>query len=102
MDGDIGPTIQHPLFQLLDEQALAADLGQRAYRGSWSPWSGHADQLDLQAGMGLPQACGDVFGLPQGELAFTGGDAQDWFIHAEMWEISGSILNKFRLTDDQA
>jgi hypothetical protein len=31
--------------------------------------------------MGLPQAFGDMFGLPEGEGAFTGGDAQGIGIH---------------------
>ena len=39
--------------------------------------SDHADQFDPQLGVKLAQARGDVFGLPESERTFTGGDAQD-------------------------
>ena len=76
MDGEIGVAVQQTLFQFLDEQALAADLGQRAVEDLVAA-SDHADQFDPQLGMKLAQARGDVFGLPERERTFTGGDAQD-------------------------
>jgi hypothetical protein len=38
-------------------------------------------QFDAQTGMRSPQAFGDVFGLPEGEGAFAGGDAERVGVH---------------------
>lgn len=75
MHGEVGAAFQQALLQLLDEQSLAADLGQRAVENAVAAGD-QADQFDLQAGMNLAQACGDMLGLPEGEGTFTGGDAQ--------------------------
>src|SRR5690606_40829985 len=65
--------IQQCLFQLLHEQALAADLGQRHIENLVA-LGGHAQQLNLQPGMELLQTRLDMFGLPQGQSALTGGN----------------------------
>ncbi len=46
MHRDVGAVFQHGLFQFLDEQALAADFGQRAVENLIAA-GGHADQFDL-------------------------------------------------------
>ena len=59
-------------FQLLDEQALAADLRQRAVQDLVT-LRRHAQQLDAPA-EALAQQGLDMLGLPQGQAAFAGGD----------------------------
>ena len=71
MHGDVGAALFQRGFQLFHEQALAADLAQRAVQDLVA-LGGHAQQGDgvaarLQQGL-------DVFGLPQGQAAFAGGD----------------------------
>jgi hypothetical protein len=72
--GGVGATFQHRHLQLLEEQALAADLRQRLVQHLVAA-GGHGHQLDLQAGMGFAQAGRHVFGLPQGQGTFPGGEA---------------------------
>jgi len=65
-------------LDFLHEQALAAHLGQRHVEDDVAPglqhqqFHGNARVLALDAGL-------DVFGLPQGQLAASGGD--DEFLH---------------------
>jgi hypothetical protein len=70
MHGDVGAALFQRHFQLLDEQALAAHLAQRAVQ-------------DLVARVVMPsrrpvasaaQQGLHMFGLPQGQAAFAGGD----------------------------
>ena len=73
MYGNVGFAIEHGSFQLLDEQALAANLGQWRVQQLVTT-ADHGYQGHLQTGMGLFQAGLDVLGLPQGQSALTGGD----------------------------
>ncbi|MNT50117.1 hypothetical protein D3C72_1870190 [compost metagenome] len=73
MHGQIGSAGLQRGFQLLDEQALATHLGERAVQDLVSA-RGHAQQRGLVAQV-LQQLL-YVPRLPQGELAFTGGDGQ--------------------------
>ena len=72
MHRQVGAALFQRGFQLLDEQALAADLGQRAVEDLVAA-RGHAQQFDLQA-EALLQQVAHMFGLPQGQAAFAGGD----------------------------
>ena len=59
-------------LQFLHEQALAAHLGQRAVQDLVAA-GGHAQQFDGQA-EALHERVAHMFGLPQGQAAFAGGD----------------------------
>ncbi len=69
--GDVGAAFFQGHFQFLDEQALAADLGQRTVQNLVA-LGGHAQQFHLVAT--CAQQGLHMFGLPQGQAAFTGGD----------------------------
>ncbi|MNH09404.1 hypothetical protein D3C79_688580 [compost metagenome] len=74
MHGDVGFVVQQGGFQFLDEQALAADLRQRRVEQLVAT-ADHGHQGHQQTGVGLLEAGFDVFGLPQGQGTFTGGNA---------------------------
>ena len=59
-------------FQFLDEQTLAAHLGQGAVQDLVAA-CGHAQKLDLQCKPGL-QNRAHVLGLPKGQSTFSRGD----------------------------
>ncbi len=63
---DVGVAFEHARLQLLYEQPLAADLGQRGVEDLVA-LGAHAQDFHLQARMGGAQGVGDVLGLPQGE-----------------------------------
>ncbi len=69
--GDVGAAVFQRSFELFHEKALAAHLGERAVKNLVAQ-RGHAQQADLVA------ACCEqglhMFGLPQGQTAFAGGD----------------------------
>ena len=65
----------HRQFQFLEEQALAADRRERTVQ-HFVAAGAQRHQLDREAGMGGAQAVGDMLGLPEGERALAGGDAQ--------------------------
>jgi len=73
MHGDVGAPIEQGCFQLLHEQALAANLRERAVEDLVTA-RGHAQKLDIAAGIQSLEPGLDVLGLPQGETAFTGSD----------------------------
>ena len=73
MHRDVGAAVEQRGLEFLDEQAFAADLGERTVEDLVAT-RGHAQQLDPAAGMERLEAGLDVFGLPQGETAFTGCD----------------------------
>ena len=72
--GDVGAAFLHRDLEFLDEQALAADLGERAVLHAVA-LRAHRHQLDGQLRVGGAQQRGDVLGLPERELAAAGGDA---------------------------
>jgi hypothetical protein len=74
--GKIGAAIEQRDLQLLHEQALAADLGQRRVEDLVA-LRGEGDELDLEAGMQALQFGADMLGLPQGQGGFAGGDAKE-------------------------
>ena len=73
MHGQVGPAFLQCHLQLLDEQALAAHLAERAVQYLVTA-GGHAEQLDLVAQ--LLQQHLHVLCLPQGQTAFPGGNHQ--------------------------
>ena len=73
--GDVGAAFLHRDLEFLDEQALAADLRERAVLHAVA-LRAHRHELDGQVGMRGPQQRGDVLGLPERELAAAGGDAE--------------------------
>jgi hypothetical protein len=77
--GQVRPVLEHRDFEFLDEQALAADLGQGAIQDAVA-LRDHRHQLDLESRVGVAQACGDVLGLPEGQPAAPGRDAKR-FLH---------------------
>lgn len=80
MHGNVSPVFEHGDFEFLDEQALAAHLGQRGVEDDIAAGF-HGDQLHLQAGMEVLQAVFDEFSLPEGQGALPGGDAKDVSAH---------------------
>ena len=79
MHGQICPPFKQGFLYFLDEQPLAADLGQRHVKDDVS--TGFQDeQLDIQPGMPLLQQSLDMIGLPQGQRAAPG--CYDKFFHA--------------------
>ena len=73
MDGDVGAALFQCQLELLDEQALAADLAQAAVEnlvaaGRHSQQGNHVTALLEQ--------CLDMLRLPQRQAAFAGGDDQ--------------------------
>jgi hypothetical protein len=72
MHRQVGPAVQQGRFQLFHEQALAADLAERAVENLVAQ-RGHAQQFDLPAQAGFEQGL-DMRGLPHRQSAFAGGD----------------------------
>jgi len=62
----IGPALQHTLLQLLDEQTLATDLGQRGIEDLVT-LGAHTQQFHLEVRVQPLEFCGHVFGLPHGK-----------------------------------
>ena len=77
-------------FQFLDEQALAADLRQRAVEDLVTARR-HAEQLDAQP-EALLQQVAHVFGLPEGKAAFAGGDDEGFGQRRHRQMLSGPSL----------
>ncbi|MNM53961.1 hypothetical protein D3C81_650720 [compost metagenome] len=75
MDGDVGPPFQHGSLQLLDEEPLAADLGQRGIQDLVT-LGAHGDQFDSQIGIEGFQPIFYKVGLPQGQWALASGNSQ--------------------------
>ena len=73
MHGQVGGTVQQGFLDLLDEQALAAHLGQGDIQDDVTAGLDDA-QADVQARFQGLQAGFDVFGLPEGQLTAAGGD----------------------------
>jgi hypothetical protein len=69
--GDVGAPLFQRHLKLLDKKTLATDLAERAVQDLVAQ-RGHAQQGDAVATL-LQQRL-YVFGLPQGQAAFPGGD----------------------------
>lgn len=72
--GDVGFLLQQRGFQLLDEQALAADLRQWRVEQLVAA-ADHRHQGHHQAGVCLFEAGFYIVGLPQGKGTFARGNA---------------------------
>ena len=73
MHRQVSAPFEQRLFELLDEQPLAADLRQGAVEDAVAARR-HAEQFDTGTRMERAQALAHVLGLPEGERAFAGGD----------------------------
>ena len=73
MHGDVGTAVEQRVLEFLDEQSLAADLGQRSVEDLVAT-RGHAQQFDATGGIQSLEAGLDMLCLPQGKTTFTGGD----------------------------
>ncbi len=73
--GQIRLVVQHGGFQLLDEQALAADLGQRRVQQLVAT-ANHRNQTDAERRVKLFETRLNILGLPQGQGALSGGNSQ--------------------------
>ena len=100
MHGQVGTAFFQRRFQLFHKQAFATHFAQGAVQDLVATRR-HAQQRDRMA---QPFQQGfDVFGLPQGQAAFTGGDGEvqgveghDWrhgIKRAEARTTRGSALN---------
>ena len=76
MHREIGAAVFERGFELLDEQALAANFAQGAVQDLVA-LGGHAQQFHLPAQARLEQGL-DMLGLPQRQAALAGGD-NDFF-----------------------
>ena len=75
MHGEVGAAVIHRHFELLDEQALAADRRQRLVEDAVA-LGRQAEQVDRHARIQRGEPRADVLGLPQRERRFAGRDAQ--------------------------
>ena len=75
VDSDVGTPFQHGSLQLLDEQPLAADLGEGGVEDLVT-LSAHGHQFDLQIRMECLQPIFHKIGLPQGQWALSSGNFQ--------------------------
>ncbi len=66
MHGNVGSAFEQGRFKFLDEQALAAHLGQRTVE-NFVAACGHAEQINLAVWIHLLQQGARMFGLPQGK-----------------------------------
>ena len=82
--GDIGTSVEHGVLELLDEQPLAADLGQRRIEDLVA-LGGHRHQFHVQPRVQGHQPVAYVFGLPHGQAALAGGDSQGR--HSRYWAL---------------
>ena len=73
VNGNVGFSARHRLFQLFDEESFAADAGKRCVEDLVAP-GGHRHEADGKVRIVRAQASGNMFGLPQREFAFAGGD----------------------------
>ena len=63
VDGEVGAAFGHRHFELLDEQPLAADVGERLVEHAVA-LRGEAEQLDLARRIHRGEPRADVLGLP--------------------------------------
>ena len=84
MHRQIGAAFGQRHFQLFDEQAFAADLGQ-GFVQDLVALGGHAQDVHAEVGIERLQPGLDVFGLPHGQPAFAAGD--DDFVHENRFPI---------------
>ena len=75
MDGKVGATLRHRDFELLDEQTLAADVGERPVENP-IPLRGHAEKLDGTPRMTRGEARANVLGLPHRQRGFARGNSE--------------------------
>ena len=75
MHGQVGPPLEQRQLELLDEQPLAADLGERAIEDPVA-LGRHPEDLDAAVRVQRAQAVAHVLGLPHRKPAFARCDHQ--------------------------
>ena len=75
MDGEVGAPVGHRHFELLDEEALAADVGERLVEHAIA-FGGHPEQANVTRWIQCREQRPDVLGLPQRERGFARGDRE--------------------------
>ena len=73
MRGQIRAAIRHRLLELLDEEPLAADIGQRLIERAIA-LRGQAEELDPARRIERAEPIAHVLGLPESERRLAGGD----------------------------
>src|ERR1700737_2573496 len=77
VDRDVDAAFFKGLFDLLDEDAFAVEVGRRDEAGLLHAVAGGADDFELDVVAGVTEGVEGVVGLPEGELRASGADA-DW------------------------
>jgi len=78
MHREIGAAVEQGGFEFLDEQALAAHLGQGAVQDLVAA-RGQRQQLDAARRVARAQQIAHMLGLPQGKPAGARGDGQAFY-----------------------
>ena len=73
MRGQIRAAVRHRLLELLDEEPLAADIGQRLIERAIA-LRGQAEELDPARRIKRAKPITHVLGLPEGERGLAGGN----------------------------
>ncbi len=73
MHSDVGAAVEQGGFQFLDEQSLAADLGEWPVENLIAA-RGHAEQFHLAGGIQLLQLIAHMLGLPECQSRLARGD----------------------------
>ena len=73
MHRDIGATIAHRLFELLDEEPFAANRRERLVENAIA-LRGQSEKLDGAARIPCAETFRDMFCLPQRQRGLTGGN----------------------------
>jgi hypothetical protein len=83
MDGEVDGVVEEGALDFFDEEAIAADLGERSV-AVLVAFCADFDDFDMEAGVCGFEGIGDPIGLPHGELAAAGADA-DGLGHGAIW-----------------
>ena len=75
VDGEVDTAFFEGFFDLLDEDALAVEVGRRDEAGLLHAVACGADDLKLNVVAGVAEGIQDVVGLPEGELRAARADA---------------------------
>ena len=89
MHGQVRLSFEHRRFELLHEQALAADFGKRLIKNLIA-LGGHAENLDVHFRVTIAQQCLHVQSLPHCQGAFARRDhAAFQFGHSVFFQAKG-------------
>ena len=89
MHRDVRAVFEQALFQLLDEQSLAADLRQAAIEDAIA-LGRHGDEFHLESRVMALQGIAHVMRLPQRQLAFASTEAEGFQVRFRFQSVSAS------------